>query len=100
MTKSLLLQVARQPTEKKMQEMVQRIAQGGLTRDEARRARKEETESAPRPQPFLFDYRAEDDSFHVRVQFRKSQVSREELASVLRQILREIESGTISSSAA
>jgi ParB family chromosome partitioning protein len=100
LTKSLLLQVARQPTEKKMTEMVQRIAQGGLTRDEARRARQEETESAPRPQPFLFDYRSEDDSFHVRVQFRKSQVSREELASVLRQILREIESGTISSSAA
>src|SRR5277367_5480261 len=100
LTKSLLLQVARQPTEKKMQEMVQRIAQGGLTRDEARRARQEETESAPRPQPFLFDYRAEDESFHVRVQFRKSQVSREELASVLRQILREIESGTITSSAA
>src|SRR5271154_6946832 len=99
-TKSLLLQVARQPTEKKMTEMVHRIAQGGLTRDEARRTRQEETGSAPRPQPFLFDYRAEDDSFHVRVQFRKSQVSREELASVLRKILREIESGTISSSAA
>ena len=41
-----------------MQEMVQRIAQGGLTRDEARRARKEETESAPRPQPFVFDFQA------------------------------------------
>ena len=54
-SKSLLLQVARQPSEKKMHEMVQRIAQGGLTRDEARRARKEETESAPRPQPFIFD---------------------------------------------
>ena len=37
--------------------MVQRISQGGLTRDEARRARKEETESAPRPQPFIFDYK-------------------------------------------
>jgi hypothetical protein len=34
------------------------------------------------------------------VQFRKSQVSREELASVLRSILREVESGNISSSAA
>ena len=32
--------------------------QGGLTRDEARRARKEETEPAPRPQPFIFDYKA------------------------------------------
>jgi uncharacterized protein YllA (UPF0747 family) len=80
--------------------MVQRIAQGGLTRDEARKARQEETASAPRPQPFLFDYRAHDDSFHMRMQFRKSQVTREELASALRTILREIESGSVSSSAA
>src|SRR5471032_624404 len=72
LTKSLLLQVARQPSEKRMQEMVSRIAQGGLTRDEARRARQQQTESAPRPQPFLFDYRGEDESFHMRIQFRKS----------------------------
>src|SRR5499427_2591965 len=63
-SKSILLQVARQPNEKKMQEMVARITTGGLTRDEARRALKEETESAPRPQPFIFDYKADDDSFH------------------------------------
>jgi hypothetical protein len=92
--------VCRQPNEKKMHEMVGRIAQGGLTRDEARKARQEETASAPRPQPFLFDYRAHDDAFHMRVQFRKSQVTREELASALREILREIESGSVSSSAA
>jgi hypothetical protein len=36
----------------------------------------------------------------VRVQFRKSHVSREELSAALRTILREIESGSISSSAA
>ncbi len=40
-TKSLLLQIARQPTEKKMVETIQRIMQGGLTRDEARRERQE-----------------------------------------------------------
>ena len=33
-SKSLLLQVARQPSEKKMLEAVQRISQGGLSRDE------------------------------------------------------------------
>ena len=53
-SKSLLLQVARQPSEKKMQELVQRISTGGLTRDEARRARKEETESAPGAAAFHF----------------------------------------------
>jgi ParB family transcriptional regulator, chromosome partitioning protein len=99
-SKSLLLQVARQPSEKKMHELVVRIAQTGLTRDEARRARKDETEAAPRPQPFIFDYHAEDGAFRVRIQFRKSQVSEEELADALRAVLRQLASGSISSSAA
>jgi len=99
-TKSLLLEVARQPNEKKMYEMVHRIAQGGLTRDEARRARKDDTESAPRPHPFVFNYQAEDGSFTVRLQFRKSHVSHEELAAALRSVLRQLESGSLSSSAA
>jgi ParB family transcriptional regulator, chromosome partitioning protein len=99
-SKSILLQVSRQPTEKKMHEIVRRIAQGGMTRDEARRARKEETESAPRPQPFVFDFEADDGAFRIRLQFRKSHVGSEELAAALRTVLRRLESGSLSSSAA
>ena len=99
-SKSLLLQVSRQPTEKNMHDMVHRIVQGGLTRDEARRARKEETESAPRPQPFVFDFEADDGTFRIRLQFRKSHVGAEELAAALRTVLRRLESGSLSSSAA
>jgi len=99
-SKSLLLQVARQPTEKKMQEIVHRIVQGNLTRDEARKARKEEMESAPRPQPFVFDFESDDGAFRIRLQFRKSHVSNEELAAALRTVLRRLESGSLSSSAA
>jgi ParB family chromosome partitioning protein len=98
-SKSLLLQVARQPNEKKMREMTHRITQGGLTRDEARRARKEETESAPRPHPFIFNYQAEDGAFRLRLEFRKSHVSQEELATVLRAVLRQIESGSAANAA-
>jgi ParB family chromosome partitioning protein len=100
LSKSLLLQVARQPNEKKMHEMVHRIEKGHMTRDEARRVRKEETEIEPRPQPFVFDYSPEDGAYRVRVQFRKSHVSREELAAVLRGILRQLEAGAFSSTAA
>jgi ParB family transcriptional regulator, chromosome partitioning protein len=99
-SKSLLLQVARQPTERKMLELVERISQGGLTRDQARKVRKEETESAPRPHPFVFEYDSDDESFHLRLQFRKSHVSSDELAAALRAVLRRLESGSISSSAA
>ena len=98
-SKSLLLQVARQPNEKKMREMTHRITQGGLTRDEARRARKEETESAPRPHPFVFNYQSEDGAFRLRLEFRKSHVSQEELAAVLRVVLRQIESGSAANAA-
>ncbi len=90
-SKSLLLQVARQPNERKMLESVHRIAQGGLTRDEARRERQEEKNAGPRPQPFIFNYRPENESFRLRIQFRKSNVSRDELIETLRGLLEALE---------
>ena len=90
-SKSLLLQIARQPTEKKMAETLQRILQGGLTRDEARRERREEAVAGPRPQPFIFNFQPESEAFRLRIQFRKSSVSREELITTLRGILASLE---------
>ena len=99
-SKSLLLQVARQPNEKKMVEAIQRIAQGGLTRDEARRERQEEKNAGPRPQPFIFNYRPESEAFQLRIQFRKSHVSRDELIDTLRNLLEMLEQNRTSSSEA
>jgi len=93
-TKSLLLQVARQPNEKKMHEIVMQIAQSGLTRDEARRVRQEENDREVRPRPFVFDYHSPDSSYHFRIQFRRSQISRDDLVSALRSILAELEAGS------
>ncbi len=91
-TKSLLLQVARQPTEKKMLEMVYRIMQGGLTREEARRGRREEAAAGPqKPQPFLFQFQPQDEQFKFRIQFKKSHVTRDELIHTLREILAQLE---------
>ncbi|HVA95629.1 MAG TPA: ParB/RepB/Spo0J family partition protein [Candidatus Dormibacteraeota bacterium] len=90
-SKSLLLQVARQPTEKKMLEAIQRIAQAGLTRDEARRERQDEKNAGPRPQPFIFNFRPENEAFKLRIQFRKSNVSRGELIDTLRNLLEMLE---------
>jgi ParB family chromosome partitioning protein len=90
-SKSLLLQIARQPSEKKMLEAIQRIAQAGLTRDEARRERQEEKNAGPRPQPFIFNFRPENEAFRLRIQFRKSNVSRGELIATLRNLLEVLE---------
>jgi len=99
-SRSLLLQVARQPNEKKMAEMATRIIRGGLTRDEARRERRDEQTSGPRPQPYIFNFKPEDESFHLRLQFRRSSVSREELVDTLRAIAEAIESSGAKAGAA
>jgi hypothetical protein len=90
-SKSLLLQIARQPTEKKMLEMMHRILSGGLTRDEARRERQEEQAVPHRPQPFIFQFEPENETFKFRIQFKKSHVSRDELITTLRGILSQLE---------
>ena len=90
-SKSVLLQIARQPNEKKMTEAIHRIAQAGLTRDEARRERRDEKNAGPRPQPFIFNYRPENENFKLRIQFRKSNVSRGELIETLRALLERLE---------
>jgi ParB family chromosome partitioning protein len=91
LSKSVLLQVARQPNEKKMVEMLNRILQGGLTRDEARRERREEQTGPQRPQPFIFQFEPEGEAFRFRIQFKKSHVSRDELVETLRGILAQLE---------
>jgi ParB family chromosome partitioning protein len=96
-SKSLLLQIARQPTEKKMVEMLRRILQGGLTRDEARRERREEQSGPQRPQPFIFQFEPETETFKFRIQFKKSHVSRDELIGTLREILAQLEGSSSAS---
>jgi len=91
LSKSLLLQIAKQPTEKKMLETLARMLQGGLTRDEARKERVEEKEGPQRPQPFIFHFEPENETFKFRLQFKKSHVSRDELIRTLREILAQLE---------
>jgi hypothetical protein len=92
------LQVARQPNERKMQEAIHRIAQAGLTRDEARRERQDEQKTGPRPQPFIFNFRPENEAFKLRIQFRKSNVTRSELIDSLRRLIEMLEQDGKSSS--
>src|SRR5258708_21367108 len=91
-------QGGRQPKERKWQKATHRIAKAGLTRDEARRERQEEQNAGPRPQPFIFNYRPENEAFKLRIQFRKSNVTRTELIDSLRNLIEMLEQDAKSSS--
>ena len=90
-SKSVLLQIAKQPTERKMFEMLAKILQGGLTRDEARRERREESTAPAKPQPFIFQYEPENEAFRFRMQFKRAMFLAMSHPHPAREILAQLE---------
>jgi ParB family chromosome partitioning protein len=91
-SKSTLLQVARQPDAKAMEALVERITTSGLKRVDVRRV-------APKPaggraKPYAYRWVAPSKTFSVRLNFRKTSVSRDELIEALEQAVAELRSGS------
>ena len=86
-SKSLLLQVARQPNMEAMREFVGRIAEQGMTRDEARKARKNKQSHS---QPFVYRYTSPNRDFALEIKFRRSAVKTGQLIEALESVLDEI----------
>ena len=88
-SKSLLLQVVRQPTPQKMLALIEKIAsQGGATRAEVR---KDLAKPKPgRPKSFVFAFRAPSKAFALKLKFKKGQVARAEVISALEEILEQL----------
>ncbi|HWQ35131.1 MAG TPA: ParB/RepB/Spo0J family partition protein [Blastocatellia bacterium] len=86
-SKSLLLQIARQPDDEAMRAFVRRIVEQGMTRDEARRAR---SVKQARPQPYVFRHQPETKEFTLELKFRRSAVNRDEVIAVLERLLAEL----------
>lgn len=86
-TKSLLLQIARQPDEDSMFQMVKEIAGKGLNRDEARMVRKRrlytdyDPDNLKRPQ--TYKYSSVDGKYVVQITFSEGETPHEKIASAL-----------------
>ena len=87
LSKSQLLQVARQPSEAKMRDVVRRFALGMLSREQARAERQPDK----KPRNAIFRYVPPAKEFKLTLQFRKGNVNREEIITALRRILETLE---------
>jgi ParB family chromosome partitioning protein len=93
-SKSLLLQIVRQPDDESMRKMLTEITSHGLTRDEARQARRTQAAKSTQasPKPFAFRYVAPGKEFRLELFFRRSKVDRKEIANTLKTIAEKLES--------
>ncbi len=88
LSKSQLLQVARQPSEAKMRNVVRLFALRMMTREQAR----EERSPAKKPKNAVFRFVPPAKEFKLTLQFRKNSVEREEIIQALRRIIQVLES--------
>ncbi len=87
-SKSILLQVARQPNDRKMGELAEKLG-AGMTRSEARHAGKSAEKS--KLKPYVYNYRDPDGKYTFRLKFRKSVVPRRELRDTIEAVLEALE---------
>jgi ParB family chromosome partitioning protein len=87
--KSLLLQIVRQGDAQKMLALVEKITtQGGITREQARK--ESQKPKSGRPKSFTFNFKPSNKSFALRLSFKKTKASREDVIEALQEIIREL----------
>lgn len=92
-SKSLLLQIVRQPGSEQMIAFIQTLQEQGVrTSQEARRMRQEArpVKAKGRPKNYTFKYQPNEKNFRLTLQFRKSQVPRDEVIRALQRIIEEL----------
>jgi len=87
-SKSMLLQVVRQPTEEEMRGFIDSVQSRGLNRDDARKLRSGRQD---RPEGYTFRYSPPTQSWSLTLKFRKAHVSKAELKETLENVLNSID---------
>ncbi|HEX8746948.1 MAG TPA: ParB/RepB/Spo0J family partition protein [Pyrinomonadaceae bacterium] len=91
-SKSLLLQIVRQPDEDSMMRMAEEVVRGGMTRDDARAIRRAQeveqdatqADSKKARKPYVYKFVSPGKEFRLEMRFRRTAVKNSEIAAALR----------------
>jgi ParB family chromosome partitioning protein len=91
-SKSLLLQIVRQGNSGKMMGLIERLQKEGTTRQDARRIAKQGSAKPARGRPrnFVFRFQPREKTFSLALQFKRSQVPKDEVIRTLQSIIDEL----------
>ncbi len=90
--KSILVQIARQPSREKMLELVEKIRKEGLTREDTRELSRELKEKKiEKPKNYVFKFRPPGKEYQLSITFRKSKVDKDEIINILKEIIKKLE---------
>ena len=90
-SKSLLLEIVRQPDDESMRRMTDEIVLKGLTRDDARASRRAYQEKGKAsPKPYVFRYQSPGREFKLEIHFRRTNVEPVDLVAAFQEVIKEV----------
>ena len=75
-----------------MAAMIEEISLAGLTRDDVRKLKQDEKKRPGRPRGFVFNFRPPDNKYSLNLKFRKSEISKDEIITTLRELIERLAS--------
>jgi len=92
-SRSTLIEIAKQEKESDMERLIHEITQRGLRREDTRELSKKLKGKTKGSKPFVFNYTPQpNDQYHLRIEFKKHTVSREDVIQVLEEIISQLKS--------
>lgn len=93
MSRTMILEVAKQKTEDDMLELVKEITERRLTREDTRDLSKLLKGTAKKTKYYAYNYVPEDtDRYRLRLEFKKQTITKSEIVEILQDIIRRIQS--------
>jgi ParB family chromosome partitioning protein len=94
-SRSTLIEIAKQEKPADMERLIHEITQRGLRREDTRELSKKLKGKVKTSRPFVFSYSPQaSDQYHLRLEFKKHAVSREDIIHVLEEIIAKLKSKT------
>lgn len=96
MSRSTLIEIAKQKSAEDMKKLVQMIAERELRRSDTRELSKELKGKIKKRKYFIYNFKpAKDDTYKLRIEFKKESVSKEEIIKILKEVINKLKSGKI-----
>jgi ParB family transcriptional regulator, chromosome partitioning protein len=89
-SKSVLLEILKARSEEEMIQLLEKVSNLGLSRDDLRRRVRQSTAAGGRRKPFVFTFKSPDKSYRLNLSFRRSTVDRQDLITALQEILQQL----------
>ncbi len=92
-SRSTLIEIAKQEKKADMERLINEIAERGLRREDTRELSKKLKGKSKESKPYVFNYSPQpNDAYHLRLEFKKHAVSRDEIIQVLEEIISRLKS--------